>query len=173
MLDAFRTKKPEQYRERRRREWQKSYAKEHVRLRKRDREKQYRETNRDAHNLYQRTYRSQHREWWCDYQRTWCKANGDKRRVHENKRRVRLAQAPGSFSSEDIRLMMINQRGKCAYYKICGAKLDKTYHIDHIIALVNGGTNFPSNLQLLCPRCNLLKHTKDPIEFSQTLGLLL
>lgn len=172
-VDSFRIEKPEKYKERRKREWQKSYAQERVKLSKLAHAKKYRKANRAVLNAYQNAYRDRRREWWREYSREWSRANGDKRRVHGIKRRVRLANAAGSFSASDIRLMMAQQKGKCAYFKICGTKLGRKYHIDHIIALVNGGTNFPSNLQLLCPRCNLLKHTKDPIEFSQTLGLLL
>jgi 5-methylcytosine-specific restriction endonuclease McrA len=35
---------------------------------------------------------------------------------------------------------------------------EQSYHIDHMIPLSRGGSNWPSNLQLLCPRCNLSKH---------------
>jgi hypothetical protein len=40
---------------------------------------------------------------------------------------------------------------------------------------VNGSTitNDKYNLQLLCAPCNLSKRAKDPIEFNQSLGLLL
>lgn len=38
---------------------------------------------------------------------------------------------------------------------------DKGMHFDHIIALENGGTNDPTNYQLLCSKCNLKKSTKN------------
>jgi hypothetical protein len=49
-------------------------------------------------------------------------------------------------------------RGHCAR---CGVsitgELRASKHIDHIVALANGGTNDLSNLQLLCDACNLKK----------------
>ena len=49
-------------------------------------------------------------------------------------------------------------QGKCA---ICGKKLrfDEGC-IDHIKPVSKGGTSDPSNLQLLCPRCNAVKGNK-------------
>jgi hypothetical protein len=52
-------------------------------------------------------------------------------------------------------------RGHCAG---CGvsitSELAAPKHIDHIVALANGGTNDLSNLQLLCDACNLKKSTR-------------
>ena len=39
--------------------------------------------------------------------------------------------------------------------------------------LARGGTNQRTNLQLLCPPCNLSKSAKDPIDFMQSRGFLL
>ena len=44
----------------------------------------------------------------------------------------------------------------------CGAtNKETTLHIDHIKPLARGGTNHISNLQVLCERCNLVKHTDE------------
>jgi 5-methylcytosine-specific restriction endonuclease McrA len=47
------------------------------------------------------------------------------------------------------------------------------FHVDHKIALANGGTNDRSNIELLCPPCNLRKHAKDPIVWARENGRLL
>ena len=39
-------------------------------------------------------------------------------------------------------------------------------HRDHIIALANGGSNWPDNFQLLCRFHNVQKHTQCLIEFA-------
>ncbi len=65
------------------------------------------------------------------------------------------------FSSRDLRKgISLEQRysifkrdnGRCA---LCGvAAKHKALVIDHIIPVVNGGTNDPSNLRTLCRECN-------------------
>ena len=46
---------------------------------------------------------------------------------------------------------------------MCGASLGPIYasppgyHVDHIRALADGGANDRTNLQLLCPTCNIKK----------------
>lgn len=78
--------------------------------------------------------------------------------------------AEGKYTAVDLRRIFAAQRGKCA---ACHCSIKKEYHVDHIIALACGGTNWPRNIQLLCPLCNLRKKAKDPIVFMQSLGRLL
>lgn len=49
------------------------------------------------------------------------------------------------------------QHGLCRW---CGEPLDEDYQIDHIKALINGGSNSLRNLCVCHPRCNLKKGTK-------------
>ena len=46
-------------------------------------------------------------------------------------------------------------------------------HLDHKVPLAAGGANEFGNLQLLCPRCNLAKSARDPLDFMQSRGFLL
>lgn len=62
------------------------------------------------------------------------------------------------------------QRWKCA---ACRESLKNGYHVDHIVALAMGGEHKQSNLQLLCPTCNVRKSAKDPIDFMRARGFLL
>ncbi len=55
------------------------------------------------------------------------------------------------------------QRGICMY---CRIKLNRVAnHIDHKIPVNQGGTNDPTNLQLLCRGCNLRKSDRSDAEF--------
>jgi hypothetical protein len=38
----------------------------------------------------------------------------------------------------------------------CGAA-DRPMHVDHVVAVANGGADDPENLQTLCDRCNMQK----------------
>lgn len=77
--------------------------------------------------------------------------------------------AEGIYSKAHISTLLILQKGRCIG---CGEKMDKPT-VDHIVPIVKGGTNWPSNIQLLCKRCNSRKHSKDPIQWANELGRLL
>jgi len=102
--------------------------------------------------------------------RRWYQTNPEKGKAKSHLQRARRNNAKGSHTAADIRWLLDKQNYKCIY---CKKSLKKEYHIDHIIALFNGGDNTKNNLQLLCPKCNLSKGAKNPIAFAQEKGLLL
>ena len=89
---------------------------------------------------------------------------------------LRSARQPAAtgrvIPREDIADIRRMQRDRCANPK-CRCKLNGRGAVDHIRALVNGGTNDRRNLQLLCKSCNSSKRSKDAIIFMQEQGLLL
>lgn len=79
-----------------------------------------------------------------------------KRRVNRSKRRaLKRTVADGTVTAKFLRgLEEITK--KCP---MCDKRLNE-YHIDHVIPLSKGGRHTSSNLQLLCPRCNIEKSDK-------------
>lgn len=71
---------------------------------------------------------------------------------------------------EDVKRIIEGQKYKCAN---CMCDVSKKYHVDHIMPIALGGTNWPSNLQILCPTCNMRKKAKHPIDWAQENGRLL
>jgi 5-methylcytosine-specific restriction endonuclease McrA len=56
-----------------------------------------------------------------------------------------------------------SQEGICVY---CMAKMTiQNCHLDHKMPLARGGSDDPSNLQVLCARCNREKHSKSHEEY--------
>ncbi len=102
--------------------------------------------------------------------RSWKKNNPEAVREAQITRRARIRAVDGRLPRGTIKRLYVSQNGRCA---CCRSHLNDVYHVDHIYALVNGGPHEPSNLQLLCPPCNLAKHAKDPIDFMQSRGYLL
>ena len=100
----------------------------------------------------------------------WNKANPESRRAHKAIRRARNASSVGRYSSDDVKALVVSQRGKCV---VCRCDLGNGYHVDHIEPLVRGGRNDRFNIQLLCPSCNCQKNAKNPISFMQSKGYLL
>lgn len=72
-------------------------------------------------------------------------------------RRARKKNAGGKFTRKEIDDLFLRQNGACA---ICDTGLLFGFHRDHIIPLSRGGTNDISNIQLLCPPCNITKRDK-------------
>lgn len=103
----------------------------------------------------------------------WSKRNPERAkaasRASKLNRRTRELAAGPKAHVDDITALFKRQNGKCAGCRNKPAKLE----IDHIRAVVNGGSNDRSNLQLLCRRCNASKGARDAIDWAQQNGLLL
>ena len=103
-------------------------------------------------------------------ERAWKKANPEKVKADANVRRARKLAAEGFHTSDEIKALFKAQKGKCAY---CLKSIRNGYHVDHVIPLARGGTNWITNIAVACARCNTSKGATDPIEFAQRLGRLL
>lgn len=140
---------PERARQSKKAEYEKNKLRYAIRM------KNYRELNKDILRVSGRKKRVANPERYSAYSRNY---------------KLRKRKAEGSHTGEDIIRIRFDQGAKCAY---CRRGLGKRYHVDHIVALKNGGSNWPSNLQVLCPSCNQSKSAKDPITFAQSHGMLL
>lgn len=115
----------------------------------------YYKANQVRHKVYSAAYKLAHLEQYKAYMHT---------------RRARKLNAGGSHTVEDIRAIFTLQKGKCP---VCKISIKDGYHVDHVTALANGGSNDRLNLQLLCPPCNRYKSAKHPVDFMQSRGFLL
>ena len=83
--------------------------------------------------------------------------------VGSRNHRAKYAKVDGTHTYADIKALFTSQRGTCPN---CQTSLIKRgpgkYHVDHIMPIALGGSNWPSNLQLLCPPCNMSKGAKHP-----------
>jgi hypothetical protein len=108
------------------------------------------------------------------YAAEWAAANPEMVAARNRNRRARVLNAEGKHTSADVRLIFESQHGLCAN---CKTKLfksgEKKYHVDHIMPLALGGSNWPANLQCLCPFCNLSKGAKHPDDWAKQNGRLL
>lgn len=104
------------------------------------------------------------------YNKAWEQANPGKVRAGWANKRAKRAAAAGSYTADDVARILKQQRGRCAY---CRRRVGDGYHVDHIVPLAKGGTNWPRNLQIVCAPCNGAKHASDPIAFARKSGFLL
>lgn len=92
-------------------------------------------------------------------------------RVVANRRRARLIDVGGGqYTKHDVRALLVLQKNKCAN---CKCSIKDGYHIDHREPVALGGTNDKTNIELLCPPCNLKKGAKPPHVFAKEQGRLI
>lgn len=80
--------------------------------------------------------------------------NPDKIREWSQTRRKRKL---GRLPRGTVKYLIETQNGLCVYCKI---DITQKYHVDHIIPLAKCGKHEPSNIQILCPTCNVKKSAK-------------
>ncbi len=129
-----------------------------------------REKNPDRAKASSAAWRDANRDKSRKSAQNWAVNNPDKRRVNEANRRARKLAAGGKHTVADIKRLFRLQRGKCA---CCHVSIADGYHVDHIQPLALGGSNDKTNLQLLCPTCNLRKGAKPPERWAAENGRLL
>jgi hypothetical protein len=106
-----------------------------------------------------------------DAKSAWDKENPQAYKRYWHDRRAKKASSGGKLSPGLESRLLAFQKNRCA---ICRVSLKKTgHHLDHIIPLARGGKNTDSNMQVTCPKCNLEKNSKDPIQFMREKGFLL
>lgn len=148
----------------------KAWARENAE-RKRAHSQKWRDANPQKWRDSNRKSKQANQQKYTDAQRADYAANPEKYRVVERRRRAQAKGSGGTHTAADLKEILSAQGHRCGY---CRADLKRTTkHVDHIVPLARGGSNDRSNLQYLCAPCNQAKSAKDPIEYAQSIGLLL
>lgn len=99
----------------------------------------------------------------------WNREHPEVGRVAQHRRRARIYATDGSFTVSDVAKLYELQSGECAG---CRADLSNGFEVDHVMPISRGGSNWPSNLQLLCVSCNRKKSAMHPDDWAARLGKL-
>jgi 5-methylcytosine-specific restriction endonuclease McrA len=129
--------------------------------------KTYQTENAAAVSARTRRHRAANKVTIAAKMKVWSKANRPLLRQHEANRRAREAGSEGSHTAAEVADLLIKQDHGCAA-PWCGTSLCGGYHEDHIMPLARNGTNWITNIQLLCRPCNQSKSDRDPVEWLQT-----
>lgn len=82
--------------------------------------------------------------------------------------RASQTSAPGRISPDDLRGVILDSGGRCAW---CDANLlHDDFEIDHIWPLSRQGRNVPGNLAVTCPACNRRKAGRHPASFAYSVA---
>lgn len=106
----------------------------------RKRQKKWREANRDRNLAYMRQYQSRRFFWF---------------------KSTRL-RGTNRATAGDLSRLWHRQKGRCA---LSGKRLDRSAHLDHVVARAKGGSDEIGNLCWLHPEVNLAKRDLGVLEF--------
>lgn len=126
--------------------------KEHINARKRE----LRALKPEHHKMLQRKSRERNLEAAKVTAKKSRLKNADKVRTANRNRDAIKRAAQGTHTQFDIEQLLADQHNLC---NGCRKQLI-IYHVDHIFPLSRGGSNWPENLQCLCPSCNISKGSK-------------
>jgi 5-methylcytosine-specific restriction endonuclease McrA len=113
------------------------------------------------------------RKWHAahpDVVKAWRKANPEAWRAQVQARKARVANAEGRHTGEELKALLKQQNWRCGY---CQRSIRTKYSVDHIQPLSRGGSNWITNIQLLCQSCNSAKQDADPLDYARRIGRLL
>lgn len=122
-------------------------------------------SNRDKVSAYGRARYALKRDEVLASNKRWQEQNKGKVLLYKRVNKARRRAAVGTFTKADVEFLMRHQRGECA---MCAKNIKAGFHVDHIIPLSRGGSNWCGNIQLLCPPCNLTKLGRLPVELRVT-----
>lgn len=96
------------------------------------------------------------------YFRAYRKLKPDVVRAANRNNKAKRRQAEGRHTAADVARQLDAQSGRCFW---CPRLVGTIYHVDHFVPLTKGGSNWPSNIVIACPDCNLRKGAKLPDEW--------
>lgn len=121
----------------------------------------------EAYRAYQRDYYASNSEHAIEYQLAWVKAHPEANRLRAHKRRAILLAAPrNDLTREEAQSVIDAAQGVCCYCSHynpdCHACRKGTHKLtlDHITALINGGSHTLHNMVACCKSCNSKKRTR-------------
>jgi len=124
--------------------------------------KKHYQANRSRLVVKQRKYRAGNSAAVMAASKAWQARNPELTKQYKRKNKHMRRAAIGVFEQPDIDGLLRIQRSQCVG---CDASLADEFHVDHIIPLAKGGSNWCGNLQLLCAGCNRKKSSLLPIEW--------
>ena len=122
----------------------------------------HREERREEKRAYQAAYFAAHREKIAARTAAYRAEHLEEYAAYSRNRHALENGNGGTHTAEDVRAQHARQKGLCYW---CLAKVGDTYHVDHVMPVILGGSNGPENLVIACPACNCSKSAQHPMDF--------
>lgn len=124
--------------------------------------KNYYYRHREAENKVSRLYTLNNPEKVRRLRQRWSAAHPEQRKAISHKRRALKRGNGGTYTAQDIRNKLIAQKHTCYYCHNTLKKRGKKYlyHVEHVVPISKGGSNWPDNIVIACPTCNQKKGDK-------------
>jgi len=133
--------------------------------------KDYYAKNKEKCLLMSRSHKEKNKDRYKELNKIWRQNNKEKVSTLNRNRKRKIIAAFGIHTADDVINLFNIQKKKCAGCR--RSLVGINYHVDHIQPLALGGSNWPSNLQIMCPTCNMSKGGRPPEQFYQKMGFLL
>jgi 5-methylcytosine-specific restriction endonuclease McrA len=124
------------------------------RTERRAQQREYRNANIEVERERTRIWTQDHREEKRAMDRAYQKTHPEVYRASRLRRKARKANAAGTATTAQVEARIAYYGHRCW---MCGGPFE---HVDHVIPLARGGTNWPANLRPACATCNLKKGAK-------------
>ncbi len=130
---------------------------------KRIRSSEYYEINKERYRSRAAVYYAANKESRCAYDKAYRKTDAGKEANHRGMNKRRATKRGATIGPIDEAAVYEFCGGKCVY---CGSK--EKLSLDHVVALVAGGSHTQNNLVVACKSCNSSKGAKPVVEWLAT-----
>lgn len=116
-----------------------------------ERQKAYQVKNKERLKAYHKAYRAANADGLKEKKKLSYERTKQAYLLRAMQRKARKRAAPGTCTKAQLDARIAFYGNKCAY---CPGPFE---HVDHVIPLSRGGSNWPANLRPACAKCNLSK----------------
>lgn len=121
----------------------------------------YYEENKEWVSIYGKEYYKRNKEHHRQVMAEWGRNNPDKCRAIHHRRKARLLEVGGSFTGQEWVDLLEIYNNTCPCCGKRGVKLE----VDHIVPISKGGSSNIDNIQPLCKSCNSTKSNRNCIRY--------
>lgn len=154
----YRIKNLERISKQRREQYWDNPEKYRARARESCKSEEYKRKRREYYQRYKQYAADKIKEWRIRFKKSENGLINSRANCHRRREKIKNND-DGTITPSALRQLLEKQNRKC---NICGGDVMPHGHLDHIFPISKGGAHTISNVQWLCPTCNMKKGSKLP-----------